>query len=739
MLTAFHPPAIEPLFLTLSLVIASLVVFTAWLRHPHLKQHHVLLIYLLLTFSLSLAVVSLTDLSNLSLLGKGSDAATGRVLAGLLSFTLISWIAVRQSKTYPRACVWWFVIVAAYNCLPGSIPQQIEAHYQDIINAIKLLSTAAAFLLISRYKQNLNAHQYLSILAALVMFAWLSTPPAKENLLPVLPATILTILTAVLFHKERSSASVSAYIGLDLLQLFGLSSSITPLLEKLLGSDHPLTMLIISLLYLTVAVRVLQRRQQIPRGLLWGTLFSLVVLAGLELLPESSPIDPFPVLLGTLVLLITALYHAAGTPEPSTWRSRLAAAGSCFAFLSIAFIGFSGYTLPVMALEDNLGPARILAKLSSTPFWPGDKQFVAFALADEGLWPEQVGTADNPELNLDDYIEKIRPAADSYSAVVSAYDQRNSDKGITSSGRGFRCVVNGTGCTIRQVAQQSPAGAVHLQRGDKVVAINSMTTSRFKTSQQFNDYWEQANQRQHVDLKVQHRTGQIRTVSVPLGKVQDDQPISRIVTTPNGPVGYLYLSSFNKDQFRNIRQQFSRFRKSNVRDLILDLRYNGGGDADKAALLASLIAGQALDGKLFVQAVCAPRYRDRNRTYQLQLQPESLQTKRLVVLTTAHTCSSSELIINGLRPYLPVYTVGSTTCGKPYMMQGISFGGYELYPVNARVVNSQGKGDYSSGIKPDFKAADDLNHELGDPHEELLQKALQVLVSQPVRNATSFR
>ena len=160
MLTAFNPPAIEPLFLTLSLVITSLVTFTAWLRHPHLKQHHVLLIYLLLTFSLSLAVVSLTDLSNLSLLGKGSDAATGRVLAGLLSFTLISWIAVCQSLIYPRACVWWFVIVAAYNCLPGSMPQQIEPHYQDIINAIKLLSAAAAFLLISRYKQNLNAHQY---------------------------------------------------------------------------------------------------------------------------------------------------------------------------------------------------------------------------------------------------------------------------------------------------------------------------------------------------------------------------------------------------------------------------------------------------------------------------------------------------------------------------------------------------------------------------------------------------
>lgn len=85
-----------------------------------------------------------------------------------------------------------------------------------------MMPNAVAFLLISRYKQNLNAHQHLSILAALVMFACLSTPLAEENLLPVLPATLLTILAGVLFQQERTNAPVSAYIGLDLLLLLGL-------------------------------------------------------------------------------------------------------------------------------------------------------------------------------------------------------------------------------------------------------------------------------------------------------------------------------------------------------------------------------------------------------------------------------------------------------------------------------------------------------------------------------------
>lgn len=723
---AFHPPALEPFFLTCSLVVTGLIAVTAWWRRTRLKQGHVLLIYLLLTFSLSLAVVALTDLNNLSLLGKGSDAATGRLLAGLLSFTLISWIAVRHSQTYPRACVWWFVIAAVYNCLPGSMPEQIEPHYQDIINAIRLLSAAAAFLLISRYKQNLNAHQYLSILAALVMFAWLSTPLAEENLVPALPAAILTILAGVLFHQERSSAPVSAYIGLDLLLLLGLCSGITPLLEKLLGSNHPLAMLIISLLYLTAAVRVWQRRQQIPRGLLWGTLFSLVVLAGLELLPESSPIDPFPVLLGTLVLLITVLYHAAGTPEPSSWRSRLAAAGACCAFLGIACIGFAGYTLPVMALEDNLGPARILAKLSRTPLWPGDKRFVEIALKDEGLWPDQVGTAADTDLSLDEHLAKILPPADQYSAVVSSHKLQDTQEGIIN-GLGVGWSLEDKRCIITQVVHKSPVYAQKVRRGDRILAINEHDVSRFKTSGHLQTYWANARLRPSVDLTVQHRNGQVRVITVALGKVQDDPPVSTIFATSYGPVGYLRFSQFNTDQFREIRQHFSRFRKNNVRDLILDLRYNDGGDAEKAALLASLIAGQAHDGKVFIQAVCSPRYTDRNQTYQLQRQPESLHTRRLVVLTTDSTCSASETIISGLRPYLPVYTVGSSTCGKPYMMQGIAFGDSTLYTVNARVLNSRGIADHTNGIPPDTKAADDLSRELGDPQEKMLHTALQLL------------
>jgi C-terminal processing protease CtpA/Prc len=104
-----------------------------------------------------------------------------------------------------------------------------------------------------------------------------------------------------------------------------------------------------------------------------------------------------------------------------------------------------------------------------------------------------------------------------------------------------------------------------------------------------------------------------------------------------------------------------------------------------------------------------------------------MDARRLVVLTTDDTCSASEAVINGLRPYMPIYTVGSATCGKPFGMELIEFGDKILSPVTARLLNSRGEGHYSSGIRADFKAKDDLNHQLGDPQEGMLKKALEVL------------
>jgi C-terminal processing protease CtpA/Prc len=232
----------------------------------------------------------------------------------------------------------------------------------------------------------------------------------------------------------------------------------------------------------------------------------------------------------------------------------------------------------------------------------------------------------------------------------------------------------------------------------------------------------------NVSLDVLTSSGVARKVSMSTGVTRQDPPLSRVITTPEGKnVGYLYLNSFDDFLSRQIKTHFTTFKREGVRDLVLDLRYNPGGIIDNAALLANLIAGSKRSGKHFATVQHSQRHSDRDYEYIFESLPESLSTRRLVVLTTQETCSASEVVINWLKPYMPVYTVGSTTCGKPYMMHGVRFGDKILFPVTARVLNSRGDGHYISGIRADYKAEDDLTHQLGDPQEGMLKKALEVL------------
>lgn len=731
------PPALEPFLFVVSLAVAGLVVSTAWLRRSQFRQHHMLLVYLLLTLSLSLAVVALTDFSNFSLAVREADTQTGRFLAGLLSFSLMSLIAVRQMRNYSLACCWWFVLVAAYTSLPASSLEYVAQPYHDAITLISLLCAAALFLMLCRFKRNLNDHQYLSLLATLVVFIWFHTPSADENLTVTLLTTVVNVLAVVLFRAERKDAPLSAVAGIVMLLTYGVSNGVTAVLQSMLGAEHIVTDLFNALLYLCAAFWIWQRREQIPRGLFWGSWCSFMLLGCIMVLPDTDGMLQFYAVISIFLLFITTLYLYAGrdaSPVVSgNWQQRLAAVWSGSILLCAIAIGFSSYRLSVRALENNRSPTNILAHLHGTPLWPGDKQYVALAFADEGLWPDQVGHAEDQSLDFNRFIKAIRPPADRFSKIRSSEKERCEDEGILPAGWGFTSVLKGDRCFLKLVAKQSPAGRANLKRGDRIIAVNDVVVSSSKNYQTLSEQWEQGTLKPDMALKVQEKSGNVRTVTVPLGRVEYDPPISRILPAGDGPIGYLYLPDFQTASFKDIRERFARFKQAGVRDLVLDLRYNGGGGIDKAQLLASLVAGQSHNGALLIRSVHSYRYPDRDTDFHIEQQPESLHTRRLVVLTTDETCSASEVIIAGLRPYLPVYTVGGTTCGKPYLMYALPFGKYELSPVGIHVYTSQGEATYTNGIKADIKTADDLTRELGDPQEQMLKTALQLLKSGATR------
>jgi C-terminal processing protease CtpA/Prc len=160
--------------------------------------------------------------------------------------------------------------------------------------------------------------------------------------------------------------------------------------------------------------------------------------------------------------------------------------------------------------------------------------------------------------------------------------------------------------------------------------------------------------------------------------------------------------------------------------MILDLRYNGGGSVWVANKLASYLYANSSNSQLFTRLQHNDKHRSRDSSYYLQTLINQLELEQLVIITTASTCSASEMIINGLKPYVNVITVGSKTCGKPVGMNGYPFCGQLMLPITFAVYNSENEGDYFDGISAQCPAEDDVSSDFGDEQEGMLSEALYV-------------
>ncbi len=205
----------------------------------------------------------------------------------------------------------------------------------------------------------------------------------------------------------------------------------------------------------------------------------------------------------------------------------------------------------------------------------------------------------------------------------------------------------------------------------------------------------------------------------------------QIFEYPGRKIGYLVLQSFREPTDNELRSVFSEFSAAGVNDLILDMRYNGGGMVSVAARLASLIVGPTRAGSPFVKF----EYNDNkaiqnNTTLNLTNIENSLGLNRLVTICTRASASASELVINGLRPFINVTIVGNNTYGKPMGANIFNYDNkYAFAPITFKTKNANNEGDYFNGLPVNIAAPDDLTRNFGDPQESSLQAALQFLVA----------
>ena len=202
-----------------------------------------------------------------------------------------------------------------------------------------------------------------------------------------------------------------------------------------------------------------------------------------------------------------------------------------------------------------------------------------------------------------------------------------------------------------------------------------------------------------------------------------------IINIEDKNVGYMVFQDFISSAVPDIDQTFTNFKNSDIDELIIDLRYNGGGSISVAQHIAGWLAGGSQSGETFIKLLHNDKYSVLDTSITLPYNENSLDIDRLFFIGTSSTASASELLINGLKPFADVVLAGDNTHGKPVGMYAYVYSDYNyaVLPVCFRFTNSNDEGDFYNGLVPDIYVDDDLSEDFGDPEEDCLKECLNII------------
>lgn len=242
-------------------------------------------------------------------------------------------------------------------------------------------------------------------------------------------------------------------------------------------------------------------------------------------------------------------------------------------------------------------------------------------------------------------------------------------------------------------------------------------------------------------------------------------------------IGYLVYTLFsygvNDKWFNELNEVFEDFRSEGVSDVVMDLRYNPGGDLALTAYIASTLAPASVmeDSAVFIDMVWNSKYNeywassDLNNDgkadgedsdqlrFRLPYSELNQDLSQVFFLTTGGSASASESLMVGLYPYMDVVQIGTTTYGKCYGSIMVSDWeepkrhNWAMRPIMIKFSNAEGYTDFVEGIEPDHLVEDNLLYAkpFGSPEDPLLAKALEEitgvspLARKSVQSETSFR
>jgi C-terminal processing protease CtpA/Prc len=307
-------------------------------------------------------------------------------------------------------------------------------------------------------------------------------------------------------------------------------------------------------------------------------------------------------------------------------------------------------------------------------------------------------------------------------------------------GFGFSTQLLGEELRVSEVFDGSPAAGARLSRGDTFLEIGGRTVADWIRSGELGAAFGPREIGYSVSAVVRTPAGRARSIYMTKRFVTiPTVSLTRVYEIDGRRVGYVFFRNFVEPSFEALDAAFAELKAAGATELVLDLRYNGGGLVSVAQHLGSLVGGARTNTRVFTRFVHNDKNTFRNVAIPFDDPRQALDLSRLVVITTRASASASELVINALRPFIPVIVIGDRTFGKPVGQYSFAFCDKVLHPVSFFTVNASGEGDYFDGLAPRCLAPDDLQHSLGDATEASLAEALRYVTTGSCSPATLSR
>jgi len=422
--------------------------------------------------------------------------------------------------------------------------------------------------------------------------------------------------------------------------------------------------------------------------------------------------------------------------------------------------------------KDNPANTDITGKTEAPATTQKVNTFIKDAMTNFYLWTSFLPNIDTKyETDSKSYFEKLLYKDDKWSYITdNIADWENSLQGIEKTfgySLAFGQFVNASGlptgeyfAIVEYVYPNTAATRAGIDRGSIITQINGSSITK-------DNYISLLNGEKIKITKGELTSSGIAntdTVSMTSEVLNLDPVILyKVIETEGHKIGYLFYNQFIASYNSSLATAFNYFKSNQITDLVLDLRYNPGGEQPAAVYLCSSIApASAVDN---IQTLMTFQWNDRMMKYWAandapsqtiqtfnNMVPVKLDLNKVTILTSHGTASASEFTITGLKPYMNVVLVGDTTYGKYtgswtlkpqdlYSDPAIyaDFKNWGIQPIVLRYANSQGVTNFVNGFPPDFLVSDELlpAQPLGDLSEPLLKKAVENITGVPILAAKS--